>query len=111
MTKKSLPHSPSRTALNDPARSPTETVDRLGVYVMSSIGVVGVALVCGIQIAYQPPFQAHLLIALPTVLLTCLLPFGLLIGWRTRKRFRMQAKAERIEIPPNPVDVNNRVAA
>lgn len=111
MTNKSLPLSPSKTGLNGPVHPPTEPKDRLGVYVICFICIVGVALVCRIQIAYSPSIWAHLLIALPPVLLACLLPIRLLNGWLTRSRFCRKAKAERIEIQENASGVNNRAAA
>lgn len=111
MTNKSLSLSPGKTGSNGPVRAPTEPKDRLGVYVICFIGIVGVALVCGIQIAYSPSIGAHLVIGLPPVLLACVLPILLLKGRLTRSRSCMKAKAERIEIPQNASGMSHRAAA
>lgn len=111
MTNKSLPLSPGKTGFNGPVQSPTEPKDRLGIYVICFICIVGVALVCWIQIAYSPSVWAHLVIALPPVLLACLLPILLLKGWLTGSRLYMKDEAERIEIPEKASGVNIRAAA
>lgn len=108
MTNKSLPLSAGKTELHDPVQSPTEPKDRLGV---CFICIVGIALVCRIQIAYSPSIGAHLVIALPPVLLASILPIMLLKGWLTRSRFCMKAKARRIEIQENASGANSRAAA
>jgi uncharacterized protein (DUF983 family) len=83
----------------------------LGFYVICFIGLVGVALVCRIQVAYSPSIWVHLVIALPTVLLACLLPIRLLKGWLARSRSCFEAEAKRIEPPANSSGVNKRAAA
>lgn len=111
MTNKSLPLPPGKTGLNGPVHSPAGPKDRLGVYVICFVGIIGIALVCRIQIAYAPSIWAHLVIALPIVLLACLLPILLLKGRLTRSRLCMKAKAEPIEIPETASGVDNRAAA
>lgn len=111
MTNKSLPLPPGKTGLHGPVHSPAGRKDRLGVYVICFICIVGVALVCRIQIAYAPSLWAHLAVALPPVLLACLLPILLLKGRLTRRRVCVEAKVEPIEIPENASAVNMRAAA
>lgn len=75
---------------NCEVRSPDQTstgkMDRLGLYVIGSICIIGVALVCRIQIAYSPSVWTHFVIALPPMLLACGLPISLLKGWLARSR-------------------------
>ena len=111
MTNKSLSLPPGKTGFDGPVHSPTEPKDCLGVCVICFICIVGVALVYWIQIAYSPSVWAHLVIALPPVLLACLLPILLLKGCLTRSRSCMKATAERIEIPQNASGVYIRAAA
>lgn len=111
MTNKSLPLPPGKAGLNGPVHSPAGPKDRLGVYVICLICIVGVALVCGIQIAYAPSLWAHLVIALPPVLLACVLPILLLKGRLTGSQSCTKAKAEPIDIPENESGVNIRAAA
>lgn len=77
--------------------SPAKSIDRLGLFVFSFIGLVGVALACSIQLAYSPSIWTHLCIALPPVLLSCVLPIRLLRGWIVRNRFALRAQEQNVE--------------
>ena len=111
MTNKSLPLPPGKAGLNGPVHSLAGPKDRLGVYVICFICIVGIALVCRIQIAYAPSLWAHLVIALPPVLLACVLPILLLKGRLTRSRVCIEAKAKPVDIPETASGVNIRAAA
>jgi len=103
--------SPSKTVLRGSVHSSIEPTDRLGLYVICFIGMVGVALVCRIQLAYSPSIWTHLITALPPVLLACLLPVRLLRGWLTRSRSPSEAEAKQIEPPANSSGVIKQAAA
>lgn len=111
MNERPLPLSPSKTGVFGPAHASTEPKDRLGVYVMCFIGMVGVALACRIQIVYAPSMWAHLVIALPPVLLACLLPVWLLTRRLAKSRSRLGAEAKEIEVPANSSGASMQAAA
>lgn len=75
-----------------PDQTSTGQIDRLGLYVICSVCIIGVALVCRIQISYSPSVWTHLFIALPPVLLACGLPIWLLKGWFSRSRVTSNQK-------------------
>ena len=87
MTDKSPPLSLSKRGsgrgLENSSAKPT---DPLAFLLICFICLTGVALVCRIQVAYSPSIWVHLFIALPPVLLACLLPIRLLKGWLIRSR-------------------------
>lgn len=66
--------------------------DRLGLFVFSSICLVGIALLLRIQLAYSPSIWVHLTTALPPVLLICVLPLRPLKGWLVANRICSEAK-------------------
>lgn len=100
-----------QTEPSGPVRSSTLQTDRLGVYLICFIGIVGVALACRIQIAYSPSIWAHLVIALPPVLLACLLPVWLLTMRLAKSRSRLGAEAKQIEVPANSSGASMQAAA
>lgn len=98
MTDKSPPLSPSNSGLGQGLEnSSAKPADRLAFFLICFICFTGVALVCRIQVAYSPSIWAHLFIALPPVLLACLLPIRLLKGWPIRSRFYFEAEERKID--------------
>lgn len=111
MNNRSSSMSHGQTEPSGPVRSSTLQTDRLGVYLICFIGIVGVALACRIQIAYSPSIWAHLVIALPPVLLACLLPVWLLTMRLAKSRSRLGAEAKQIEVPANSSGASMQAAA
>lgn len=74
---------PRKLRLSQTEISPSFTapIDHLALLVISFICLIGLALAWRIQVSYSPPLWVHLFIALPTVLLACVL--RLLNGWLT----------------------------
>jgi hypothetical protein len=65
-------------------QAPVKPNDHLAAVVYWVIGVTGAALACRIHFAYAPSGWVHLLVALPPVLIACVLPMRLLQGWLSR---------------------------
>lgn len=56
----------------------------------------------GLQIAYDPPFWVHLVVSLPFLLLTCLLPLRPLKGWLVCSQYFYKAREGRLAAPWQP---------
>lgn len=117
MTDKSPLLSPSKRGLGRGLEnSSAKPTDRLAFFLICFICLTGVALVCQIQVAYAPSIWVHLFIALPPVLLACLLPIWLLKGWlirsrpcfeaEERKNNRDDAQSKPHNGTPNAVNIN-----
>lgn len=78
--------------VSSPDQNSTGQTDRLGLYVICSVCIIGIALVCRIQIAYSPSVWTHFFIALPPVVLACGLPIWLLKGWLSKSRVTSNQK-------------------
>ena len=111
MIKASPSLSPGKTGSCGPVRSLSMPTDCLGFYVICFIGIVGVALACRIQVAYSPSIWVHLVIALPPVLLGCLLPIRLLKGWLNRKLVPLRGGSETDRTFGDSIAVNRQAAA
>jgi len=76
-------HNPRKLRLSPMEISPSSAapIDHLELLVIGFICLIGLALAWRIQASYSPPLWVHLFIALPTVLMACLL--RLLNGWLT----------------------------
>jgi uncharacterized protein (DUF983 family) len=65
-------------------RAPAKPDDHLAVVVYWIIALTGAALACRIHLAYATSVRVHLLVALPPVLIACVMPMRLLQGWLSR---------------------------
>ena len=74
----------------DPADGPA-------FFVICFACVPSVALAVWIEVAFQPPFWVHLLISLPFLLLTCILPLRPLKGWLVASQYFYKAEQGRID--------------
>jgi uncharacterized protein (DUF983 family) len=74
----------------DPADGPA-------FFVVCFACVPSVALAVWIETFYQPPFWVHLLISLPFLLLTCILPLRPLKGWLVASQFYYKAEQGRLD--------------
>ena len=74
----------------DPADGPA-------FFVICFACVPSVALAVWIEVAFQPQFWVHLLISLPFLLLTCILPLRPLKGWLVASQFFFKAEQGRLD--------------
>lgn len=74
----------------DPADGPA-------FFVICFACVPSVALAVWIETFYQPPFWVHLLISLPVLLLTCILPLRPLKGWLVASQFFYKAAQGKLD--------------
>jgi uncharacterized protein (DUF983 family) len=74
----------------DPADGPA-------FFVICFACVPSVVLAVWIEAFYQPPFWVHLLISLPFLLLTCILPLRPLKGWLVASQFFYKAAQGKLD--------------
>lgn len=74
----------------DPADGPA-------FFVMCFACVPSVALAVWIEVVFQPPFWVHLLVSLPVLLLTCILPLRPIKGWLVASQFFYKAQQGAID--------------
>jgi uncharacterized protein (DUF983 family) len=83
-------------AFADPADGPA-------FFVICFACVPSVALAVWIETVFSPPFWVHLLISLPFLLLTCILPLRPLKGWLVASQYIYRAREGRLQGSPNDV--------
>ena len=74
----------------DPADGPA-------FFVICFACVPSIALAVWLEVSFQPSFWVHLLISLPFLLLTCILPLRPLKGWLVASQFFYKAEQGRID--------------
>ncbi|TWF54960.1 DUF983 domain-containing protein [Neorhizobium alkalisoli] len=79
----------------DPADGPA-------FFVICFACVPAVALAVWIEVTFQPPFWVHLLVSLPFLLLTCILPLRPLKGWLVASQYFYKAEQGKLDrgVPP-----------
>lgn len=77
----------------DPADGPA-------FFVICFACVPSVALAVWIEVMFQPAFWVHLLISLPVLLLTCVLPLRPLKGWLVNSQYFYKAEQGTIDRGP-----------
>ncbi|TDK39316.1 DUF983 domain-containing protein [Rhizobium deserti] len=76
----------------DPADGPA-------FFVICFACVPSIALAVWIEVAFQPLFWVHLLISLPFLLVTCILPLRPLKGWLVASQYFYKAEQGRLDRP------------
>lgn len=74
----------------DPADGPA-------FFVICFACIPSVALGVWLEVVYQPPFWVHLLISLPFLLATCILPLRPLKGWLVASQYYYKAEQGKID--------------
>lgn len=85
----------------DPADGPA-------FFVICFACVPSVALAVWIEVMFQPPFWVHLLISLPVLLITCLLPLRPLKGWLVNSQYFYKAEQGKIDRGPGGIQAGDR---
>jgi uncharacterized protein (DUF983 family) len=83
-------------AFADPADGPA-------FFVICFACVPSVALAVWIETVFSPPFWVHLLISLPFLLLTCILPLRPLKGWLVASQYVYRAQEGSLQRGPTDV--------
>jgi uncharacterized protein (DUF983 family) len=83
-------------AFADPADGPA-------FFVICFACVPSVALAVWIETVFTPPFWVHLLISLPFLLLTCILPLRPLKGWLVASQYIYRAQEGSLQRGPTDV--------
>ncbi|MFK7791100.1 MAG: DUF983 domain-containing protein [Devosiaceae bacterium] len=65
--------------------------DGPAVFITFFAGFIVVGAALWLEIAYQPPYWVHAAVAIPVILLTCLLPLRPLKGWLIARQYQMDA--------------------
>ncbi|WP_105383338.1 DUF983 domain-containing protein [Neorhizobium alkalisoli] len=85
----------------DPADGPA-------FFVICFACVPSVALAVWIEIMFQPAFWVHLLISLPVLVLTCVLPLRPLKGWLVNSQYFYKAEQGRIDRGSSGTEADDR---
>jgi uncharacterized protein (DUF983 family) len=84
----------------DPADGPA-------FFVICFACVPSVALAVWIEVAFQPPFWVHMLISLPFLLATCILPLRPLKGWLVASQYFYKAEQGKLDKAERPTPQTN----
>lgn len=65
--------------------------DGPAVFITFFAGFIAVGAALWVEITYQPSYWVHAAVALPIILVTCLLPLRPLKGWLIARQYQMDA--------------------